>query len=55
MPKVLALASGVVTEVTVGGPVSVPFGFNRTRLGSGLPGRLLGGLVSVTTRRIAGS
>ena len=48
MPKVLALASGVVTEVTVGGPVSVPFGFNRTRLGSGLPGRLLGGLVSVT-------
>ena len=49
MPKVLALASGVVTEVTVGGgPVSVPFGFNQTRLGSGLPGRLLGGLVSVT-------
>lgn len=31
MPKVLALASGVVTEVTVGGgPVSVPFAFNRT-------------------------
>lgn len=49
MPKVLALASGVVTEVTVGGgPVSVPFAFNQTRLGSGLPGRLLGGLVSVT-------
>ena len=49
MPKVLALASGVVTEVTVGGgPVSVPFAFGRTRLGSGLPGRLLGGLVSVT-------
>lgn len=49
MPKVLALASGVVTEVTVGGgPVSVPFAFGRTRLGSGLPGRLLGGLVYVT-------
>lgn len=35
-------------RAAVSPPASVPFGFNRTRLGSGLPGRLLGGLVSVT-------
>ena len=46
MPKVLALASGVVTEVTVGGRYRSR-SLNQTRLGSGLPGRLWAG-VSVT-------